>query len=157
LEQERRRHPGGQQLEWESARQRLILRSLAQSQPGEGRNVKTFYSAQDIEALAGQGVRELLVDEDTVLTDLARDAAAQLGIRLVAPGRPAAAGAAPGPARNAGTVVPSGARPKGCQHGPLANGPAASGAAPAKSTGSSPVVDELVGAVRQLAGKQGRG
>jgi hypothetical protein len=133
-----------------------MLRCLAQSQPGEGRNVKTFYSAQDIEALAAQGVRELVVDENTVLTDLARDAAAQLGVKLVTPSRPAATGAAPA-AATARVAVPSGAKPKGCQHGPLANGPAASGAAPTQSAGSSPVVDELVGAVRQLAGKQSRG
>ena len=133
-----------------------MLRCLAQSQPGEGRNVKTFYSAQDIETLAAQGVRELVVDEDTVLTDLARDAAAQLGVKLVAPGQPAAAGKAPAAAPRA--AVPSGTKPRGCQHGPLANGPATGGAAaPAQRSGSSPVVDELVGAVRQLAGKQGRG
>ena len=117
--------------------------------------MKTFYSAQDIEALASQGVRELLVDDDTVLTDLARDAAAQLGIKLVSPGRSAAVGAAlVAPAVRA--AVPSGAKPKGCQHGPLSSASAAGGA-PMKSAGSSPVVDELVGAVRQLAGRQGRG
>jgi len=128
---------------------------LAQSQQGEVPNVKTYYSAQDIEALAAQGVRELVVDENSVLTDLARDTAAQLGVKLVAPGRPAAAGGAPAPK----AVAPSGAKPKGCQHGPLSNGPAVSGgsAAPTKSAGNSPVMDELVGAVRQLAGKQGRG
>lgn len=117
--------------------------------------MKTFYSAQDIETLAAQGVRELVVDENTVLTDLARDAAAQVGVKLVAPGRPAAAPTAAAPAARA--AVPSGARPKGCQHGPLATGPAAGSAAQAQRSGSSPVVDELVGAVRQLAGKQGRG
>ena len=117
--------------------------------------MKTYYSAQDIEALAAQGVRELVVDENSVLTDLARDTAAQLGVKLVAPGRPAAAGGAPAPK----AAAPSGAKPKGCQHGPLSNGPAVSGgsAAPTKSAGNSPVMDELVGAVRQLAGKQGRG
>jgi hypothetical protein len=130
---------------------------LAQSQQGEVPNVKTYYSAQDIEALAAQGVRELVVDENTVLTDLARDTASQVGVKLVTPGRPAAAGAAPAPTPKA--AAPSGARPKGCQHGPLSNGPAVSGtaAAPTKSAGNSPVLDELVGAVRQLAGKQGRG
>jgi hypothetical protein len=126
---------------------------VAQSQQGEVPNVKTYYSAQDIEALAAQGVRELVVDENTVLTDLARDMAAQLGVKLVAPGQPAAANRASAPTVSA----PSGARPKGCQHGPLANGPAASAAAPAQRAGNSPVVDELVGAVKQLAGKQGRG
>ena len=117
--------------------------------------MKTYYSAQDIEALAAQGVRELVVDENSVLTDLARDTAVQLGVKLVTSGRPAAAGAASAPK----AVAPSGARPKGCQHGPLSNGPAVSGgsAAPTKSAGNSPVMDELVGAVRQLAGKQGRG
>ena len=116
--------------------------------------MKTYYSAQDIEALAAQGVRELVVDENTVLTDLAREMALQLGVKLAAPGRPAAAGSAPAPK----AAAPSGARPKGCQHGPLSGSPAVGGsAAPPKSAGNSPVMDELVGAVRQLAGKQGRG
>ena len=48
--------------------------------------MKTFISATDIETLAAQGVRELTVDEDTVLTAVAREAAAQLGVKLVAPG-----------------------------------------------------------------------
>jgi hypothetical protein len=127
---------------------------LAQSQQGEVPNVKTYYSAQDIEALAAQGVRELIVDENTVLTDLARDMALQLGIKLVAPGRPAVAGSALAPK----AAAPSGAKPRGCQHGPLSGSPAVgAAAAPMKSTGNSPVMDELVGAVRQLAGKQGRG
>lgn len=116
--------------------------------------MKTFYSAQDIEALAAQGVRELMVDENTVLTDLARDAAAQLGVKLVTPGQPAAASRASASAVKGAT--PAGAKPKGCQHGPLTNGPTAHGGAPAQRFGSSPVVDELVGAVKQLAGKQGR-
>ncbi len=119
---------------------------------GEVRNVKTFYSAEDIEALAAQGIRELMADENTVLTDLARDVAAQVGIKLVLGPRPAAVYAAP---VTQGT--PSGARPKGCQHGALSSGPATSGGAPTQRAGNTPVVDDLVGAVRQLAGKQGRG
>jgi hypothetical protein len=127
---------------------------LAQSQQGEVPNVKTYYSAQDIEALAAQGVRELVVDENSVLTDLARDIAVQLGVKLVSPGRPAAVGSAPAPK----AAALSGAKPKGCQHGPLSGSPAVgAAAAPMKSAGNSPVMDELVGAVRQLAGKQGRG
>jgi hypothetical protein len=118
--------------------------------------VKTYYSAQDIETLAAQGVRELVADENSVLTDLARDTAAHLGVKLVAAGRPAAVGNAP--ARFAEAAAPSGAKPKGCQHGPLNGSPSmGAAAAPAQRAGSSPVVDELVGAVRQLAGKQGRG
>ena len=116
--------------------------------------MKTYYSAQDIEALAAQGVRELVVDENSVLTDLARDTAVQLGVKLVAPGRPPAAGSAPAPK----AAALSGAKPKGCQHDPLSGSPAVgAAAAPMKSAGNSPVMDELVGAVRQLAGKQGRG
>jgi hypothetical protein len=127
---------------------------VADPREGEVRNVKTFYSAQDIENLAAQGVCELVADENTVLTDLARDMAGQLGIKLVTGGRPTAASSAP----VSGAAAPSGAKPKGCQHGPLSGGSATSGgAAPAQRAGSSPVMDELVGAVRQLAGKQGRG
>ena len=127
----------------------------------EERNVKTFYSAQDIETLVAQGVRELATDEDTVLTDLARERAAQLGLKLVAGGRPSPTAPRSGLADSAPApraAASSGAKPKGCQHGPLGGGPALSGAATsAPRSSNSPVVDELVGAVRQLAGKQGRG
>jgi hypothetical protein len=107
--------------------------------------VKTFISAADIEEMASQGVRELVVDEDTVLTAIAREAAAQAGIKLVAPGaaRPAAQAAQP----QAPLVT---GKPKGCQHGPLTSG----GGAPRQAaSGSSPVVDELIGAVKQMARK----
>lgn len=113
--------------------------------------MKTFYSAEDIENLAAQGVRELVVDENTVLTDLARDLVGQLGVRLVAGGQRPAVSHAP----TLLAVAPSGAKPKGCQHGLLSGGPATSGTAIPRATGSSPVIDELVGAVRQLAGRQG--
>ncbi|OQY28922.1 MAG: hypothetical protein B6243_11610 [Anaerolineaceae bacterium 4572_5.2] len=46
---------------------------------------KTFYTERDIEDFARQGVRSLDVDEDVVLTDLARDKARRLGIELVRP------------------------------------------------------------------------
>jgi hypothetical protein len=115
--------------------------------------MKTFISASDIETLAAQGVRELTVDEETVLTAVAREAAARLGVKLLAPGaapaaptRPAAAAVVAGPA--------SPAKPKGCQHGPLsANASAAPAAAPRAASAGGPVVDELIGAVKQLARK----
>ncbi len=44
---------------------------------------KTFYTEQDIEDLARQGVNSLVVDENVVLTDLARDKARRLGIELL--------------------------------------------------------------------------
>ena len=49
--------------------------------------MKTFYCAEDIERLATLGKTELSVDADTVVTDLARDTARQLGISLVYPSR----------------------------------------------------------------------
>ena len=43
---------------------------------------KTFYTERDIEDLAKRGVISLVVDDDIVLTDLARDKAMRLGIEL---------------------------------------------------------------------------
>jgi hypothetical protein len=113
--------------------------------------MKTFYSAEDMEALAAQGITELRLDEDTVLTHLARDTAQKLGISLVyggaAPrGIPSAATAGPA-ARPAPSI---GAKPKGCQHGPLA-GRSSEGSGSAG--GSDKTVSELIGLVRQLADK----
>lgn len=116
--------------------------------------MKTFISASDIETLAAQGVRELTVDEETVLTAVARETAARLGVKLVAPGAAAAAT----PARPAAAAVVAGpanpAKPKGCQHGPLSTGVASTpAAAPRTASSGGPVVDELIGAVKQLARK----
>ena len=44
---------------------------------------KTFYTERDIEDLASRGVISLVVDDDIVLTDLARDMAMRLGIELL--------------------------------------------------------------------------
>jgi hypothetical protein len=106
--------------------------------------VKTFISAAEIEEMAAQGVRELVVDDDTILTSVAREAAAQRGIKLVAPG--AATKTAPP------RVIPAAVsgKPKGCQHGPTT---AASASPRPATTGSSPVVDELIGAIKQMARK----
>lgn len=107
--------------------------------------MKTFYSAADIEELASQGLRELAVGDETVLTALAREAAAQLGIRLLAPGRPA-----PTVAARAGAAAATPLKPRGCQHGPAAGGQ--TGVAERGASGStSGVVDDLIGAVKQLA------
>lgn len=116
--------------------------------------MKTFYSLEDIETLAAQGVRELVVDEDTVLTDVARDAASQLGLRLVSRSRTAAEHARTALAPEAATR--SGGKPRGCQHGPLtASGPAP---AAARASGTSErLIDDLVGAVKQLASKGSAG
>ena len=44
--------------------------------------MKTFYTERDIEDLHARGVTEIAVDDDVVLTDLAREKAEQLGVRL---------------------------------------------------------------------------
>jgi hypothetical protein len=135
---------------------------------------------EDIENLAAQGKKELVVDENTVLMNLARDMARQLGITIVDGSRPAPAkvnspssSSAPArvtpssppsaPARAASPVAsaPSvrdsalkpGAKPKGCQHAALpvvATRPEQSKSQP----GSDGVVDQLVDLVRQSTGKR---
>ena len=44
---------------------------------------KTFYTERDIEDMANRGVTSLQVNDDIVLTDLAREMAMKRGIRLV--------------------------------------------------------------------------
>ena len=44
---------------------------------------KTFYTERDIEELARQGVKSLLVNDDVVLTELALEKAERLGVKLV--------------------------------------------------------------------------
>ena len=44
---------------------------------------KTFYTERDIEDLAQRGVISLVVDDDVVLTDLARDKAMRLGVEIL--------------------------------------------------------------------------
>jgi hypothetical protein len=44
---------------------------------------KTFYTERDIEDLSKRGVISLVIDDDVVLTDLARDKAMRLGMELV--------------------------------------------------------------------------
>jgi len=46
---------------------------------------KTFYTERDIEDLAQQGVQSLAVNDDVVLTELAVERAARLGVKLVRP------------------------------------------------------------------------
>jgi hypothetical protein len=124
--------------------------------------VKTFYSLEDIESLVAQGVRELIVDEDAVLTDVARDAASRLGLKLLPKGYGPVAPAQPLP-----VVAAAGGKPRGCQHGPLggdgareARGQTGTAQAPKAARPGSPsggLVDDLVGAVRQMASKGSAG
>jgi hypothetical protein len=140
--------------------------------------VKTFYSLEDIETLVAQGLRELIVDEDSVLTDVAQDAAQRMGLKLVQGRGPAAPAGALAPAaaaplgRQTGAGG-AGARPRGCQHGPVQGHglverqsplgePRAAGAAPGpgRARPAAPaggLVDDLVDAVRKMASQGSAG
>ena len=127
-----------------------------------------YICMEDIENMAAQGKKELVVDENTVLMDLARDMAHQLGVAIVDGSRPAPAKVVPAvapssPAKTAAPVppVPSGrepapklgAKPKGCQHGTL---PAAAARQeqPKTHENADGLVDQLVEVVRQSTGKR---
>lgn len=119
--------------------------------------MKNFYSAQDIEDLAAQGKAELILDEDGVLTDLARHMAEQLGIRVIQRSRlvPVSAPlpAVAAPARSVVSGLGIQGKPKGCQHEPLTD---QRPAAVEVSATSNTVVDQLVGLVKRL-GSRGSG
>jgi len=115
--------------------------------------MKTFYSAEDIEKFADQGQKEIRIDENIVLTDLAKQTAHMLGIRIT--GKPS--GAAPGvntatrpqPVRDTQAL---GGKPKGCQRRP-GNKPAPAGRATAGQ--SRPLVDKLVEKIKRISGNNG--
>lgn len=125
--------------------------------------MKTFCSAQEIEDLAAQGRRELVIDQNTVLTDMARHVAQQLGVKIVYKSQPAGAASASVPAAASltrPTPLRPGSRPKGCQHAPLTSPPASATSPaqnPAASGGSGTVVDQLVGLVKRLGNNKGGG
>jgi len=111
--------------------------------------VKTFYSAEDIEALVARGQRELIVDEDTVLTQIARERAQELGLRLVrGTFTPAGSSRAAAVGSSSGHAPGLGAKPRGCQHGPVPGRPSASAA---RVGSTDKVVGELVDLVKQLS------
>ena len=135
--------------------------------------MKTFRSAEDIENLAAQGKTELIIDENTVLTDLARHTADQLGITIVhrsgsAPASPPdiisgsdasfVSGSAPVQPSQASrsASVRLGSKPKGCQHRPLHSQqqPPVETSSSSSNSGSGTVVDQLVGLVKRLGRKE---
>ena len=77
---------------------------------------KTFYTERDIEDLARQGVKSLVVGEDVVLTELAREKVRRLGVELLseldsrpssAPARPYLSEVSPAATTPAAKAVPS--------------------------------------------------
>ncbi len=116
--------------------------------------MKKFLSTQDIEDLAAQGKTELVIDDDTELTDLARHAAQQLGIALVSKphSAPPVSPLLPPAPMPRGETAGLGKRSKGCQHAPLVRTPSANQPSEpaAPPGGSNTVVDQLVGLVKRL-------
>jgi hypothetical protein len=112
--------------------------------------MKTFYSAEDIENFADRGQREICIDENIVLTDLAKQTAHMLGIRITE--KPS--GASPGVfnttrPQSAGKHHALGGKPKGCQRRPAEKPAPASGAPAGKSR---QVVDKLVESIKRISG-----
>lgn len=127
-----------------------------------------YICMEDIENLAAQGKKELVVDENMVLMELARDMARQLGIAIVDGSHPAPAKVTPpstpsAPAKTASLVAPApsprdsvselGAKPKGCQHGTLPT-VAVRQEQPKIHPSSDGVVDQLVELVRKSTGRR---
>lgn len=113
-----------------------------------------FYSAEDIEKLAAQGQKELILDGTFALTDLARDVARQLGVTLTNGSHSPAVASKPPTASGESRVAITqlGAKPKGCQHESLTSTLPEPTLA---STGSTPLVDRLVGMVKQIGKRSG--
>lgn len=61
---------------------------------------KTFFTERDIQDLAARGVTALDVDDNIVITDLGRDAALKLGIKLARRSAAPAAAAKPASAKD---------------------------------------------------------
>jgi hypothetical protein len=93
-----------------------------------------YICMEDIENLAAQGKKEIILDENTVLMDLARELAQRLGITIsVRPHSTPVKAALPDSSSPPVKTTPPttnghmsskaepklAAKPKGCQHGPL--------------------------------------
>jgi len=102
---------------------------------------------EDIEYLAAQGKKELVVDENTVLMNLARDMARQLGITIVEGSQPAPAKANPPSSSSA----PARVTPPSSSSAPARVTPPSSPSAPTRA--ASPVASAP--AVRDAAPKPG--
>ena len=115
--------------------------------------MKTFYSAEDIENFADQGQSEICVDENIVLTDLAKQTAPMLGIRITE--KPS--GASPGafnPARpqSVGKSTRSAANPRDARDGRRRNRHRRPGRRPGNP---GQVVDKLVEKIKRINGNNG--
>ena len=116
--------------------------------------MKTFYTAEDIQNFADQGQREISIDDRVVLTDMAKQTAHMLGIRITEKPSTASPGPiAPPCSEPSGKASVSGDKPRGCQRRPAIKSAPASG----PSSGSSrQVVDQLVETIKRIKGQNER-
>jgi hypothetical protein len=112
--------------------------------------MKTFYSAEDIENFADRGQREIRVDENVVLTDMAKQMAHILGIRITDNSSGSSPGnSTPAALQSPGNIRAFSGKPKGCQRRPANK----SATGPGPSTGKSKqVVDKLVEKIKRIQG-----
>lgn len=116
---------------------------------------KSYYTRKDIEDFAAAGITRLEMGPHVVITDVGRDLAEELRIELVMPGAPQTpTDPLPPPPSHITTTL--GARPRGCQHGPLTLGINTQTSHNIKSDFDKPdgVVNKLVDIVKRL-GNQG--
>ncbi len=106
--------------------------------------MRVFYTGEDIEELAASGVRQLEIGPGVALTDVARQLAHELGIELVK-AEVAQPVSAPAPTGSLG------AKPRGCQHGPIQT---LGDSAAADNDSSGSVVNRLVDAVSRMADRR---
>jgi hypothetical protein len=118
--------------------------------------MKSFYSAEDVENIAARGQQEIILDSNTVLTDLAKHTANVLGIRITTK---SSGFSLPVAARSTGSQASVnasslGAKPKGCQNRPNGNQqPAHAASSQQPNQQSNQVVDKLIEAVKRINGK----
>lgn len=129
--------------------------------------MKVFLTVRDIEDLAARGLTQVPIGEDVVLTDLAREKAAELGLALLqggaspapSPAPQAQASAVPAPTRAViRETLAVGPKPRGCLHShieagrvsPSVAGNAGRAAEAARGSSPDPTLDKLVAMIRQL-------
>lgn len=110
--------------------------------------MKIYYTSKDIEELAAKGVKQLEVNRDVTLTDFAKETAEQVGIELIR--TPARTKATPPVSRQNDALM--GARPKGCQHGPVGTGDSAA----ARTQAGQRPANQNSGAVNDLVNLMGK-
>ena len=115
--------------------------------------MKTYYSVEDIENFAAQRQREIYIDENIVLTDLAKQTAQMLGIHItVKPSGTSAGAFSPATPSSVGKKQGFSGKPKGCQRRPPEKSTSASGAPAGQSR---QVVDKLVEKIKHISGNNG--